>query len=193
MNRTPSPRFPTDRAPRRGRMIGVVLPIVLVILTVLTGLVVTQVRRNALDERMAGNARETVQLDSAVQSVLRWCEARMTLNPFETVTVVPGTAATSPAWRQANNWLDANSLDFSGVTDELLGITVANAGCVIEDATCELAPPISPTGQVTTGCNGIDPRWRKFRITARVSTPAADMAGGNRFMFAQSELRLFTD
>lgn len=193
MNATSSARFPLDRRSPRHRMIGVVLPIVLVILTVLTGLVVTQVRRNTVDERMAGNARETVQLDSAVQSVLRWCEARVTLNPNETVTVVPGTSATPPAWRQATNWLDANSLDFSGVTTELLGITVADAGCVIEEATCELTPPISETGQVTTGCNGIDPRWRKFRITARVSTPAADMVGGARFMFAQSELRLFTD
>jgi Tfp pilus assembly protein PilX len=193
VNTTSSARFPSDHPAPARRMIGVVLPIVLVILTVLTGLVVTQVRRNTVDERMAGNARETVQLDSAVQSVLRWCEARMTLNPNETVTVATASAATAPAWRQANSWLDANSLDFSGVTDELLGVTLADAGCVIEEATCELAPPISDTGQVTTGCNGIDPRWRKFRITARVSTPAADLAGGRRFMFAQSELRLFTD
>jgi Tfp pilus assembly protein PilX len=190
VNTTSSARFPFDRRTPARRMIGVVLPIVLVILTVLTGLVVTQVRRNTVDERMAGNARETVQL---VQSVLRWCEARMTLNPRETVTVPRSEATTLPAWRDANNWLDANSLDFTGVTNELLGVTLADAGCVIEEATCELAPPISDTGQVTTGCNGIDPRWRKFRITARVSTPAADLVGGRRFMFAQSELRLFTD
>jgi hypothetical protein len=177
--------------PRVG-MMGVVLPIVLVVLTVLTGLVVTQVRRSALDERLAANTRETVQLDSAAQSVLRWCEARMTLRPFETVTVAPSSALTAPAWRQANNWLDANSLNFTGITSELLGVNVNDASCVIEDATCELTPPISDTGQRLTGCGGIDPRWRKFRITARVSTPAADL-GGNRFMFAQSELRLFTD
>jgi Tfp pilus assembly protein PilX len=54
-------------------MVGVVLPVVLVVLTVLTGLVVTQIRRAALDERLAGNTRESVQLDSAVQTVLRWC------------------------------------------------------------------------------------------------------------------------
>jgi Tfp pilus assembly protein PilX len=174
-------------------MMGVVLPIVLIVLTVLTGLVVTQVQRSALEERMAGNARETIQLDSAVQTVLRWCEARMTLAPFETVTVAPGTAATAPAWRQPANWTDANSLNFTGVSAELIGINLADVACVIENATCELAPPISPTGQVTTGCNGIDPRWMKFRITASVSTPAADLIGGSRFMLSQSELRLFTD
>jgi hypothetical protein len=178
---------------RRRRMHGVVLPIVVVVLMILTGLVVAQFQRGALDERLAGNARETVQLDGAVQSVLRWCEARMTLHPFETVTVTPGNGATVPAWRQPANWLAGNSLHFSAASDELPGITLAEAGCVIEDATCELAPPVSPTGQPATGCNGIDERWRKFRITARVSTPASDLPGGQRFMFTQSELRVFTD
>ena len=182
------PLFLSFSAPRR-RMIGVVLPVVLVVLTLLTGLVVTQVRRSAIDERLAANATETVMLDSAAQTVLRWCEARVVNAPLDTVVVAPGT--TTPAWRDAVNWTTTtNSLDFSGAS--LLPGVDANPTCVIEDATCELAPPISPTGQVTTGCNGIDPRWRKFRITARVSVPALDM-GGNRFMFAQSELRVFTD
>ncbi len=71
-------------------MIGVVLPVVLVVLTVLTGLIVTQVRRNAMDERLAANTRETVQLDNSVQTVLRWCEAR-SLAPQRTITVAPST------------------------------------------------------------------------------------------------------
>jgi hypothetical protein len=128
-------------------------------------------------------------LDSAVQTVLRWCEARVVSAPLDTVSVAPGTV--TPAWRNAAHWATNNeSLDFSGATG-LPGIN-PNPSCVVEDATCELAPPISPTGQVTTGCNGIDPRWRKFRITARVSVPVAELLG-NRFMFAQSELRLFVD
>jgi len=72
----------------------------------------------------------------------------------------------------------------------------ANPSCVIEDATCELAPPISPTGQIgasTCAGNGdLDPRWRKFRLTARVGTDAPDM-GGTRLMFSQSEVRLFIE
>ena len=47
---------------RRRFAAGVVLPIVLVILTVLTGLVVTQIRRSTIDERLAANTRETVCL-----------------------------------------------------------------------------------------------------------------------------------
>ena len=87
------------------RMMGVVLPVVLVVLTVLTGLVVTQIRRSAVDERLAANTRESVQLDNSVQTVLRWCEARITLAPQRTLTVTPATAAQPPAWARASaNW-----------------------------------------------------------------------------------------
>ncbi|MBC8087719.1 MAG: hypothetical protein H7Z40_10675, partial [Phycisphaerae bacterium] len=106
------------------RMMGVVLPVVLVVLTVLTGLVVTQIRRNAIDERLAANTRETVQLDSSVQTVLRWCEARITLEPQRTITVAPGTAATAPAWDKASpNWGNATSLDFAGAASILPGLS----------------------------------------------------------------------
>lgn len=181
-------------------MMGVVLPVVLVVLTILTGLVVTQIRRSAVDERLASNTRESVQLDSSVQTVLRWCEARITLAPQTTRTVNPGTSATAPAWAKTSaNWNPGpTSLDFSGGANLLPGLN-ADPSCVIENATCELMPPISPTGQIATsnpacvGAGELDPRWRKFRITARVATPAPDMIGGNRFTFAQSELRLFIE
>jgi hypothetical protein len=176
------------QAPPR-RMIGVVLPVVLVILTVLTGLVVTQVKRGTTDERLAANARETVMLDNAVQTTLRWCEWRVIDRPFNTVTTA-GTA-TIPAWRLAANWNDANSLNFTG-SGLLPGIN-GDPTCVVEDATCELQPPISPTGMNAGGCNGIDSRWRKFRITARVRLNAPDLPNGWREMMAQSELRLYTD
>lgn len=174
---------------RPRRMMGVVLPVVLVILTVLTGLVVTQVKRGTTDERLAANARETVMLDNAVQTTLRWCEWQVQRDPFNTVTV-SGTA-TTPAWRVAANWNDANSLNFTG-TGMMPGIN-GDPTCIVEDATCELQPLISETGLRGTGCNGIDGRWRKFRITARVRLNAPDLPNGWREMMAQSELRLYTD
>lgn len=182
------------------RMMGVVLPVVLVVLTILTGLVVTQIRRGAVDERLAANTRESVQLDSSAQTVLRWCEARITLAPQTTATVAPGTSATAPAWAKTSaNWTTTgNNLDFQLGANVLPGLN-ANPSCVIENATCELYPPISPTGQVAQsnpaciGAGELDPRWRKFRITAQVSTPAPDMIGGSRVTFAQSELRLFIE
>ncbi len=68
---------------------------------------------------------------------------------------------------------------------------VSDPACVIEDVTCDLQPPISPTGSNTSGCNGIDGRWIKYRITARVQIAAPDLRGGVREMFAQSELRIY--
>jgi Tfp pilus assembly protein PilX len=170
-------------------MMGVVLPVVLVILTVLTALVVMQVRRATVDERLAGYTREAITLDTATQTVLRWCEWRITTAPFETKTVV--TVAGKAAWLDSNNWKDDESLNFTGVN--LPGVTGSPA-CVIEDATCELSPPISTDGKKGSACNtGLDDRWRKFRITARVQTLAPDLPGGTRTLFAQSELRLYTD
>lgn len=173
----------------RQRMLGVVLPVVLVILTVLTGLVVTQVRRGTTDERLAANARESVLLDGAVQTYLRICEDAVMRTPFNIVNVA-GNAAT-PAWRIAGNWADANSLNVTGIN--LVTGMNGDPTCIVEDATCELQPPISPTGMNASGCNGIDARWRKFRITARIRIDAPDLPGGVREMMSQSELRLYTN
>lgn len=195
MNKTVYSAFSRSRSRQAHRMIGVVLPVVLVVLTVLTGLVVTQIRRNAVDERLAANTRESIQLDSAVQTILRWCEAAVTVAPQNVRTVPLEPANQPPAWdRTSANWNPGpTSFEFTGTTAQLgLPNVNINPSCVIEAATCELLPPISPTGQTLTGCGGIDPRWRKFRITARVSTPAPDM-GGTRTVFAQSEVRLFID
>ena len=182
-----SPTFRFDPSPRRP--LGLVLPVVLVVLTVLTGLVIAQMKRSATDERLAANTRETVMLDNAVQTTLRWCEWHVIERPRTTVVVV-GTAAT-PAWQIAANWNDASSLNFTA-TGLLPGMR-GDPTCIIEDATCELQPPMSPTAMDTGGCNGIDSRWRKFRITARVRVEAPDLPNGVREMMAQSELRLFAD
>lgn len=182
---------------RRHSAAGVVLPIVLVILTVLTGLVVTQIRRSTIDERLAANTRETVVLDSAVQTALRWCEARIVAAPNDTVTIPVNIDAPGvPPWTPTNATWNNDALTLNFVLSNLLPGSPTDPVCVIEDATCELLPPISPTGQNGGGCNGIDDRWRKFRITARVQTDAADLVGSlnaTRSMYAQSEIRLYID
>ena len=171
---------------RRAR--GVVLPVVLVILTVLTGLIVTQVKRGTTDERLAANARETVVLDNMAQTALRWCEQAVTRTPFN-LPNVSGTAAT-PAWLIAANWNDLSSLDMPPAL--MPGATEAPV-CVIEAAQCELRGAISEEGIKHDGCNGINGRWQKYRITARVRLNAPDLPNGRREMMAQSELRLWTD
>lgn len=163
------------------------LPVVLVLMTVLIAVVVAQMKRSGADERIAANARETTALEDAAQTTLRWCEGLVVERPRNIVTA-GGTTAT-PAWRVASNWGDATSVVFTGTT--LLRGMTADPACVIEDATCDLQPPVSPTGLDTDGCNGIDSRWRKFRITARVRIEAPDLPNGQRESLAQSELRLF--
>jgi hypothetical protein len=170
-------------------MIGVVLPVVLVILTVLTGLVVTQVRRGTTDERLAANARESVQLDGAAQTVLRICEESVVRTPFNIVNVVGN--ATTPAWHIAGNWADASSFNVTGMT--LVPGMSGDPACVIEDATSELQLHFGRRGIGEAGGVTIDPRWRKYRITARIRIDAPDLPGGVREMMSQSELRLYTN
>jgi hypothetical protein len=178
--------------PRRGarpRMIGVVLPVVLVILTVLTGLVVTQVRRGTTDERLAANARESVMLDGAVHTYLRMCEEAVMRTPFNIVNVAGN--ATTPAWRIAGNWADGSSLNVTGMT--LIAGINGDPTCIVEDATGELQPIASRTGMDEGGGLTVDPRWKKYRITARIQIVAPELPGGFREMMTQSELRLYTN
>ena len=53
---------------------GVILPIVLVVMMVVTTLVITQVRRATVDERLAGNWSRLVSGETAAESMLRLCE-----------------------------------------------------------------------------------------------------------------------
>jgi Tfp pilus assembly protein PilX len=170
-------------------MIGVVLPVVLVILTVLTGLVVTQVRRGTTDERLAANARESVQLDGAAQTILRICEESVVRTPFNIVNA-SGTAAT-PAWRIGGNWADANSFNVTGMT--LVAGMNGDPACIVEDATSELQLHYARSGMGEAGGVTMDPRWRKYRITSRIRINAPDLPGGVREMMSQSELRLYTN
>ncbi len=170
---------------------GYLLPVVLTVLVIATGLIIALLRRTEVDERIAGNTREALSMDVAAQTVLRWCELQVTAAPRR-VPMVNGNA-NAPAFRVDANWTGTNSLVFTGA--ELAGMV--NEGtevprCIVEDATAELQPPISDSGQTQDGPNGIDGRWRKFRLTARVISEQ-NLTGLRRAQFAQSELRLYID
>lgn len=155
------------------------MPVVLLLLLIVTIIVVAQLRRGLLDERFAAALRTNTVSDSAAQTVLRWCELRVTQAPEKTVQISAPPSTADAAWRVDANWMPARTLRFSGVT--LPGVT--DSACLIERADDELMGGLSDTGMA------IDPigklRWLKFRITARVQREA----GG--FDHAQSELRLF--
>lgn len=187
-----SPVMRARRSSLPRHSLGVVLPIVLVILTVLTGLVVSQVRRGTIDERLAANARESVMLDDAAQTVLRFCEFQVVRRPLN--TALASGAAGIAAWNVAANWTTAStSLDFTGI-NLMQGAGAIDPACVVEDATCELQPEIGRNGMGPgAGCNGIHHRWRKFRITSRVRINAPDLPLGWREVMSQSDVRLLID
>ncbi|MGE0313905.1 MAG: hypothetical protein AB7P21_20030 [Lautropia sp.] len=162
---------------------GLVLPVVLFLLVIVTVVVSTQLKRGLLDERLATSLRSNVVSDSAVQTVLRWCELRLSAAPLETQAIAaPGRAtATMPAWRDGSNWLPATTFRFTGVS--LPG--AIDHACLIERADGELAASISDSGFAADPADTA--RWLKFRITARVQRD------GGGFEHAQSEMRLYRD
>ena len=124
--------LPGRRRANAQRQRGLVLPVVLFLLVIVTTIVVTQMKRGLLDERLAGGLRANAVGDSAVQTVLRWCELQLTAAPVGTQAMVAPTRAVGvqPAWRVAANWAAANTFRFDGVT---LPGAIDNA-CLIERA-----------------------------------------------------------
>ena len=92
------------------RQSGVVLPVVLVVLVVVTTLVLTQVRRGTVDERLAGNWSRSISGETSAESTLRWCEMELQREPrlWDGVILAANFAAT-PAWR-TNTWNQAASI-----------------------------------------------------------------------------------
>jgi Tfp pilus assembly protein PilX len=92
------------------RQSGVVLPVVLVVLVVVTTLVLTQVRRGTVDERLAGNWSRSISGETSAESTLRWCEMELQREPrlWDGVVLAANFAAT-PAWR-TNTWNQAASI-----------------------------------------------------------------------------------
>lgn len=175
-----------DQSPgRRPPQAGMVMPIVLILMLIIIVVVIAQLRRGSIDERLAGSLRTNVVADSAVQTILRWCELQVTNAPLQTNAIAaPARDLTNPPpWKVAANWDPANGRTFSFTGVNLPG--TSQPACLIERADQELISAISDTGM------SVDPgdrsRWMKFRITARVLRDS----GG--FEYAQSELRLYQD
>lgn len=170
---------------RLGEQRGVILPIVLVVMMVVTTLVLTQVRRGTVDERLAGNWSRVISGQTAAESVLRWCEA-VVLNQESRLwdNVLPSQQfQATPAWKSNIN---ANLIKTVPANDLPPGATAAT--CIIEDATTELGGD-QFQGSNDIGTAGIRDRYlRKFRFTTAV-TFADATAFGNVVYHSQSEVR----
>lgn len=166
---------------------GVVLPIVLVVMMVVTMLIVTQVRRGTVDERLASNWNRMISQQTAAESLLRYCEARILRSDEvrlwqNVVRSESYTDLTGPAWR------NVAAGDVLPLAANILPMGATGGFCVVENATEELG---GNTFQESTnaGSDGIrDPYLWKYRFTLVVVFPDAS-AFGSVTQRTQSEVR----
>jgi hypothetical protein len=165
---------------------GVVLPIVLVVLMVVTMLVVTQVRRGTVDERLAGNWNRAMSQQASTDSLLRYCEARILrsseVRHWRNVVRSENYQAT-PAW--ASNLPVGDVLPLAA---DILPPGASAGVCFIEDATTELG---GNTYQESprAGSDGIrDPYLWKYRFTIALTFPDSTNFGSVT-QRTQSEVR----
>jgi Tfp pilus assembly protein PilX len=173
-----------------GRQAGVVLPIVLVVMMVVTTLVLTQVRRGTVDERLAGNWSRAISGQTAAESLVRYCEARLFANNNDEARKwkqyanrpISENFVGTPAW---DSNLNANQI--ITVEANLLPVGATAATCVVEDATSELQGGVYQLDQ-NPGAGISDPYLWKYRITATVIFADATLFGNVTYR-AQSEVR----
>ncbi len=91
---------------------GVILPIVLVVMMVVTTLVLTQVKRGTVDERLAGNWTRLVSGETAAESLLRLCEHTVINVDWKYANWwYPSTNFTNtPAWKVPLGQLDPTKI-----------------------------------------------------------------------------------
>ena len=137
---------------------GIVLPIVLVMMVILTSLVISQVRRSTVDQRLTVNSRDYAFAEAALQTVLRRCEAEL-LEVGDAAAPAEG----NPAWRDPNEWA-TNALVLD--SDNAVAFpAVGNYRCLLENATDEMPPATTPD---SLSAEARDDGMRKYRVTARV-------------------------
>lgn len=167
---------------------GIVLPVVLVMLLLMTITVLLLMRRGTVDELLASNVRQITTLDTAAQFALRSCERWLWVSPPGVApaagaptppkTVVAPAAGDTAAWRNGSN-----AADWATLPAGSFGPGVTAASCLFEDASAELEVNVSNVSNTSTGLN-LDGTWRKYRITAEVQ------GTGNTVGRAQAEVRM---
>lgn len=170
----------------RRRVRGVVLPIVLVVMMVVTMLVVTQVRRGTVDERMAGNWTRAIEGQARAESLLRYCEASMFAANNEqaknrrNLVLTENYNQGTPAWK--------SNLPANGAIPFAADVLPAGATatCVVEDASSDLLPSFY---QQRSGTAGVPlAELLKYRFTVSLTMPDANLFGSTVYT-VQSEVR----
>jgi Tfp pilus assembly protein PilX len=169
---------------------GVILPIVLVVLMIVTTLVVTQVRRGTVDERLAGNWSRLVSGETASESLLRLCEHVVINVEYKHADWwLPSTNyANTPIWQVPFNTIDPARVK---VFTNSLPAGATSGHCLIENATSELIELRDQGGdseQSQQAGSGRNPYLRKHRFTSVVTFADGTAFGGVTYR-SQSEIR----
>jgi hypothetical protein len=147
-----------SRLAARRHQNGVVLPVVLVLLVVLTALVLSQIRRGTIDQQLSINSRQYTLVETSAQSLLRFCEARVLRGPEQIAgerrwVHLIDPSGTVPEWTKAANWPNPTTPTAGGPSEVMAAGTaaspfpgVATAECIFENSSRELEGG-SPTGQ----------------------------------------------
>lgn len=169
---------------------GVVLPIVLVVMMVVTMLIVTQVRRGTVDERLASNWNRAISQQAATESLLRYCEARILRSDEVRLwrDVVRSEDYRDPPNGPGAAWRNAPSSDVLPLAANILPPGATSGFCVVENATEELGGNTFQESS-NAGSDGIrDPYLWKYRFTLVLVFQDAS-AFGSVTQRTQSEVR----
>lgn len=170
---------------------GVILPIVLVVMMVVTTLVLTQVKRGTVDERLAGNWSRLVSGETAAESLLRLCE-HVVLNVERDRwdnQYLSTYFQNTPAWKTPLAQLDPAK--YKTFTANVLPAGATSGACIIENATSELVAIMdqgSDTEHSGTAGSGMNPNLRKYRFTTAINFADGTAFGGVSYR-ALSEIR----
>ena len=171
---------------------GVILPIVLVVMMVVTTLVITQVRRATVDERLAGNWSRLVSGETAAESMLRLCE-HVVINverdrwdgKYQSTDFV-----NTPAWKTPTAQLDPTKIKV--LTQDILPPGATAGRCIIENATSELLAIENQGSDYdhsgTAGSGSDNSNLRKYRFTSAITFADATVFGDVTY-WSQSEVR----
>jgi hypothetical protein len=168
---------------------GVILPIVLVVMMVVTTLVITHVKRGIVDERLASNWSSAIASSTTTESILRMCELQvLALERHGRDNPLPSgqfNLSGIPAWKSN---LQVNQV--KTVPPNELPPGVSGAFCIIENATEELAPDPNFLGNNEQNRNrsGLEPNLRKYRFTSVLTFPDSTAFGAVNYR-SQSEIR----
>ena len=160
------------------RQRGVVLPLALVMLVMITLIAVVALRGVTTEERISANLRASSVAFEQSELALRFCEQISNAGGTPlTDARIDSTSTTGLAWRDPNNWLPANPKLQQPPPAQYLEPSrpVARPACLIEAVRAPLDPTVSSTRVENSA----------FTITAR---GFGDIGGGFRTT-VQTQLR----